>query len=63
MEEAVADLDQQVDADASPVEALSPGIGRDPGTGRFVRENWVDDSIDTSPIPVEAEADPGQPTE
>ena len=57
MQDEVAVLEAVEDASASPVEELQPGIGRDPQSGRFIRENWVDDSVDTAPTLVQAEAE------
>jgi len=61
MSEEVADLEQQVetDASASSEEEVQGALrGRDPHTGRFIPADYVDDSIDTAPaIPVEAEAE------
>lgn len=58
MQEQEAVLETAEDADASPVEEVQVRQqGRDPRTGQFVPTGYVDDSIDTSPPPVEAEAE------
>ena len=61
MNEEVAVLEPQADADASPEEEVVQlrHQDRDPTTGQFVpnRGGYVDDSIDTAPVLVEAEAE------
>jgi len=58
MNDEVAVLEPQADADASPNEVLQPGIDRDASTGRFIRSRYVDDSVDTAPEIEEPEGEP-----
>ena len=64
MNEVLAVLETAEDADASSEEEVQlRQPGRDPKTGQFVPTGYVDDSIDTSPLVVEAEAEEPEPDE